>query len=347
MIVTLILFLLILGVVVLVHEFGHFLFAKLMGVHVYEFSIGMGPNLLQKASKSGTKYSIRAIPLGGYVSLAGEEVEIDPEVQKGRNLQDKKVWQRFLIMFMGVGFNFIFAFLVLFFVGLIFGAQDLSPRVSEVTEGYPAALAGLEANDKILRINDHKVSYIDDISLYLTIEDLSEPITFEVEKTSGEVKQIEVQALKEEVDGSTRYSLGITLVPKVERGFIESIVYAFNKEMALFKQMFVVLGNLFTGNLALSNLSGPVGIYSIVGQMQAQGAQALLYLVALLSINVGIMNILPFPAFDGGRILFLFIEKIKGSPVNPKVENIIHAIGFILIIALMIYVTFNDILRLF
>ena len=340
-------FLLILGVVVLVHEFGHFLFAKLMGVHVYEFSIGMGPNLLQKASKSGTKYSIRAIPLGGYVSLAGEEVEIDPEVQKGRNLQDKKVWQRFLIMFMGVGFNFIFAFLVLFFVGLIFGAQDLSPRVSEVTEGYPAALAGLEANDKILRINDHKVSYIDDISLYLTIEDLSEPITFEVEKTSGEVKQIEVQALKEEVDGSTRYSLGITLVPKVERGFIESIVYAFNKEMALFKQMFVVLGNLFTGNLALSNLSGPVGIYSIVGQMQAQGAQALLYLVALLSINVGIMNILPFPAFDGGRILFLFIEKIKGSPVNPKVENIIHAIGFILIIALMIYVTFNDILRLF
>lgn len=250
-------------------------------------------------------------------------------------------------MFMGVGFNFIFAFLVLFFVGLIFGAQDLSPRVSEVTEGYPAALAGLEANDKILRINDHKVSYIDDISLYLTIEDLSEPITFEVEKTSGEVKQIEVQALKEEVDGSTRYSLGITLVPKVERGFIESIVYAFNKEMALFKQMFVVLGNLFTGNLALSNLSGPVGIYSIVGQMQAQGAQALLYLVALLSINVGIMNILPFPAFDGGRILFLFIEKIKGSPVNPKVENIIHAIGFILIIALMIYVTFNDILRLF
>ncbi len=333
--------------VVLVHEFGHFLFAKLMGVHVYEFSIGMGPNLLQKASKSGTKYSIRAIPLGGYVSLAGEEVEIDPEVQKGRNLQDKKVWQRFLIMFMGVGFNFIFAFLVLFFVGLIFGAQDLSPRVSEVTEGYPAALAGLEANDKILRINDHKVSYIDDISLYLTIEDLSEPITFEVEKTSGEVKQIEVQALKEEVDGSTRYSLGITLVPKVERGFIESIVYAFNKEMALFKQMFVVLGNLFTGNLALSNLSGPVGIYSIVGQMQAQGAQALLYLVALLSINVGIMNILPFPAFDGGRILFLFIEKIKGSPVNPKVENIIHAIGFILIIALMIYVTFNDILRLF
>ena len=336
MIVTLILFLLILGVVVLVHEFGHFLFAKLMGVHVYEFSIGMGPNLLQKASKSGTKYSIRAIPLGGYVSLAGEEVEIDPEVQKGRNLQDKKVWQRFLIMFMGVGFNFIFAFLVLFFVGLIFGAQDLSPRVSEVTEGYPAALAGLEANDKILRINDHKVSYIDDISLYLTIEDLSEPITFEVEKTSGEVKQIEVQALKEEVDGSTRYSLGITLVPKVERGFIESIVYAFNKEMALFKQMFVVLGNLFTGNLALSNLSGPVGIYSIVGQMQAQGAQALLYLVALLSINVGIMNILPFPAFDGGRILFLFIEKIKGSPVNPKVENIIHAIGFILIIALMI-----------
>lgn len=120
-------------------------------------------------------------------------------MQKGRNLQDKKVLATFPYHVCGSRIQFYLCFSCFILCGLIFGAQDLSPRVSEVTEGYPAALAGLEANDKILRINDHKVSYIDDISLYLTIEDLSEPITFEVEKTSGEVKQIEVQALKEEV----------------------------------------------------------------------------------------------------------------------------------------------------
>ena len=135
--------------------------------------------------------------------------------------------------------------------------------------------------------------------------------------------------------------------PEVNRGFIASLKYAFNEECAIFKQMFVVLGNLFTGEVKVSQLSGPVGIYSVVGKMSSQGISALLCLTALLSINVGVINLLPFPAFDGGRILFLIIEKIKGSPVDPKVENTIHSIGFILLILLMIYVTFNDVIKLF
>ena len=172
MILTIILFVLILGVIVLVHEGGHFLFAKLTGVHVYEFSIGMGPVIFKKKAKDKTQYSIRAIPIGGFVSLAGEE--IDEEERKktaGSNLQDKTVFQRFLVMFMGVGFNFIFAFLLLFITGLIFGAPSTEPVLNNVTEGYPAAMAGLEKNDKVLRINDHKISYLEDISLYLAIED--------------------------------------------------------------------------------------------------------------------------------------------------------------------------------
>ena len=346
---TLILFIFILGIIVLVHEGGHFLFAKLVGVHVYEFSIGMGPKVIQKIAKDKTKYSIRLIPIGGFVSLAGEEV--DPEKlkeHKGSNLQDKKPWQRFLVMFMGVGFNFIFAFLILIISGLIFGAPSTEPIITEVADNYPAAIAGIEANDKVLRINDHKVTYKDDISLYLALEDLNNTVEFEVEKQDGTVRTYQVKPIKEIAsDKSERYVVGIVMGSEINHGLVNAIKYGFNEELAIFKQMYIVLGNLFTGGVSVNQLSGPVGIYSVVGQMSKQGLVALIYLMALLSINVGVINLLPLPAFDGGRILFLLIEKIKGSPVDPKVENTIHSIGFILLILLMLYVTFNDILRLF
>lgn len=249
---------------------------------------------------------------------------------------------------MGVGFNFIFAFLILLFTGLIFGAPSTEPIINSVTKDYPAVEAGLEKGDKVLRINNHKITYLEDISLYLAIEDLSKTVTFEVEKASGEIATYHVKPEKtKDKEGNTRYAVGIELKADINKGIGASLEYAFKEECAIFKQMFVVLGNLFTGGVELNQLSGPVGIYTIVGQMSEQGIAALLYLTALLSINVGVINLLPFPAFDGGRILFLIIEKIKGSPVNPKVENTIHSIGFILLILLMIYVTFNDILKLF
>lgn len=348
MIVNLILFILILGVIVFVHEGGHFLFAKLFGVHVYEFSIGMGPVLLKKTAKDGTNYCIRAIPIGGFVSLAGEE--IDPEElkkTKGKNLQDKPAWQRFLIMFMGVGNNFIFAFLILLVSGLIWGSVSTKPVISNVTDNMPAALAGVSAGDTVKSINGKKVKYMDDISLYLTVSDLSKEVELTVIKESKEEVSYTIKPEKIETDGEKRYALGIELSPQVEKGFGKSISNAFKQEGAIFKQMFVVIKNLFTGGVKVNQLSGPVGIYSIVGDMKSSGINALLMLTALLSINVGVINLLPFPAFDGGRILFLIIEKIKGSPVNSKVENTIHAIGFILLIILMIYITFNDILKLF
>ncbi len=348
MIVTLILFVIILGVTVFVHELGHFLFAKLVGVHVYEFSIGMGPAILKKVAKDKTVYAIRAIPIGGFVSLAGEETNIDLDKQKGHNLQDKTVFERFLVMFMGVGFNFIFAFLVLLFSAFIYGSSNLKPIIAETVEGYPAYNAGLTGGDEVLRINGHKVTYLDDISLYMATEDLSKELKFEVLKQDGTTRTYNVLPEKQITsDGDESYVIGITLASNVEKGFIVSIVNTTRKVGAIFKQMFVVLGNLFTGKISVSKLSGPIGIYSVVGEMRTLGLNAILYLIALLCINVGVINLLPFPAFDGGRILFLIIEKVKGSPVNPKVENIIHSIGFILLILLMVYVTFNDILRLF
>lgn len=344
---TLIYFILILGAVVLVHEFGHFIFAKMCGIYVYEFSIGMGPKLFsRKSKKDETVYSLRAIPVGGYVQLAGEEVEDDKNVPKDRKLQAKKPWQRFLVMFFGAGNNFIFAILLLFMVGLIWGVPSYKPVLSGVDINKPAYLAGLEKGDYILEIDGHKISTTDDISMYLQLADKEKPVTFKVKKESGKTSVVNVKPTKEKVDDKETYVFGIDLKAPIEKGFGKAVKYAFVKTGALFKQMFVVIGNLFTGGLKVSSLSGPVGIYTLVGEQSKAGLDSILYLVAFLSINVGFINLLPLPAFDGGRILFLAIEKIKGSPVKAKTENLIHSIGFFLLMALMIYVTFNDIIRL-
>lgn len=347
MIVTFILFILILGITVLVHELGHFLMAKKVGVHVYEFSIGFGPLLFKKIAKDNTQYSFRTLPLGGYVSLAGEEEGYEKNGHSGRNLQDKPAFQRFLVMVMGVVNNFLFAFIVLLLAALLYGASSMDPIITSVDKSYPAGIAGLKDNDLVLEINNKKVTYLDDISLYMTLSDMEKPIIFKVKHEDGSIEILKVKPEKEIVDGVEKYVVGISLMRKVEKGFIPSVVYAFKQEMAIFKQMFVVLGNLFTGKLSINKLSGPVGIFNVVGSVKSQGLAAILSLIALLCVNVGVINLLPFPAFDGGRIFLLIIEKIKGKPLNPKLEYTINSVGFILLMILMIYITFNDILKLF
>ena len=325
------------------------MFAKIVGVHVYEFSLGFGPVVFKHIAKDKTQYSIRCFPLGGFVSLAGEEQDVDLTKHKGHNLQDKNVFQRFLVMVMGVGFNFIFAFLMLFMIGSFYTARDLTPVLNEVNYNSPAAKAGLEKGDKVLEINNHKIKYFDDIFVYLTIEDLSKPVSFKVEKQDKSIVTyiINPEKIKQD-DGTEKYFIGVsTLASKAKPGLASAFKYSIDQEGAYFKQMFIVLKGLFTGNIPVNSLSGPVGIYSIVGQVRSQGLASIMSLIALLCINVGVINLLPFPAFDGGRILFLIIEKLKGSPVSPKVENTIHSIGFILLMVLMIYITFNDILKLF
>ena len=345
---TLIYFILILGIIVLVHEFGHFIFAKMFGVYVYQFSIGMGPKIFGKKPKnSETEYCIRAIPIGGYVQLAGEEVEDDKKIPKDRKIFSKPAWQRFLIMFFGAGNNFILAFILLFIYALIWSAPVMDPVISEVTVGDPAYNAEIISGDEILSINGHKTTTIDDVQLYLTLYNDGKPVKFKILKANGEEKEITVTPKEKEENGVKSYKFGFTFESGSQRGLGASIKYAFKKFGALYKQMVVVIKSLFTGKLGIKNLSGPVGIYSTVGEVQKSGFEYVIQLIALLSLNVGFINLLPFPAFDGGRILFVIIEKIKGSPVSTKVENTIHSIGFIILLLLLLYVTFNDILRLF
>ncbi len=340
-------FILILGAIVAVHEFGHFIFAKLSNTYVYEFSIGMGKKIFGKKRKDGeTEFCIRAVPLGGYVMIAGEDVE-DEAIPKDRQMCNKSFIQRFLVLFAGAFNNFVFAFLILFVSALIYGAVSTKPYIGEVNANYPAALAGIEKGDLLVSIDGKKISSWDRALVKLQTTNGKE-VVFEVKKANGEIKKYSVSPIKEKDSvGNESYKYGIATAYVKEYGFGKSLKYAVNKFASLFESMWDTIKFLFTGKVGINQLSGPVGIYSIIDSQSKEGLEAILYLVAYLSINVGIINLLPFPAFDGGRILFLFIEKIFRRPVSKKAENIIHMIGFVLILMLLVYVTGNDIIKLF
>ncbi len=345
---NLILFILILGVIVLIHELGHFTWAKIAGVYVYEFAIGMGPKLWGK--KIGeTEYTLRLIPIGGFCQMAGEDLDADDseKVPKDRRLQSKSCFQRFLIMFFGPGNNFILAILLLFFIGLIWGGTTMNPVVTDLTDNYPASNAGMSIGDKIVEINGHKVTTSDDVSLYLAIADPKKSNDIKVEKKNGTTENYKVKAKKVTNDGKESYMFGISMQQERTKGLVSSIKYSVSKFASLVKQMGLTVKYLFTGGISLGQLSGPVGIYTVVGEQSRAGLSSILYLVAYLSINVGFLNLLPIPAFDGGHIIFIIIEAIRRKPVDPELENKIHAIGLMVLLLLMLLVTFNDIIKLF
>lgn len=343
---TIIYFILILGIIVFVHEFGHFLFAKKAGIYVYEFSIGMGPQIFKWNRKNDeTMYSIRLFPIGGYVQMAGEEVEVDEKIPKEKRMQSKTWFQRFMTVIAGIMFNFILSLVLLFIIGLVSGCPTNKTLIGMVEENSMAYNAGLEAGSTIVKIDNKKVHNYDRLMLEFQVR-IGDAIDFEVITKDGETKTVTIAPEKIVNDDKVSYKYGFSLETPREYGFIASIKFAFRKTLSLIEQMFFTVCYLFTGALSIKNLSGPIGIFTIVGETAKTGFINLIYLLALISINVGFINFLPLPAFDGGRILFLIIEKIKGSPVNPKVENIIHSIGFILLMILMIFICFNDITNL-
>lgn len=346
-ILNILLFVFILGFIIFVHEFGHFIWAKITGVYVYEFALGMGPKIFSKKGKE-TEYTLRAIPIGGFCQLAGEDVDDDElkKIPEDRRLQSKSAFQRFLIMFFGAGNNFISAILILFMIALIFGGVSMNPVITGVDDSLPAFKAGIKEGDVVVKINGNKVTTSDDISLFLSVAD-PEKTSSIVVRRDDELLTFKVKPKKIKENNEESYRYGIMLQQEKETGLVNAFKYTFNKTKSIFKQMTYTVVYLFTGGIKLNQLSGPVGIYSIVGEQSKTGIANVLYLVAFLSINVGFINLLPLPAFDGGHILFIIIEKIKGSPVSPELENKIHTVGLMLLMLLMLVVTINDILRLF
>ena len=343
----LLVFFLILGVLVTVHEFGHFIVAKKCGVHIYEFSIGMGPIVHKRIGKDKIQYSIRALPIGGYVAMAGEVEEDDKNVKKEKFMCNRPWWQRLLILCAGVFNNFVLALVLLFVIALVWGAPSMEPKIEHVVENTAMANSNARDGDLILSVNGKKTSTWDLAQIELIMKDDDNTYDIEVKHEDGSVETLHVSPEIKEQDGVETRVYGIQMHQETKRGFIESVKYAFRKFATVYTSMVRTIGGLVVGKLSLKSLSGPVGIYSVVSDSVKLGLAQVLYLTAFLSLNLGFVNLLPFPAFDGGHVLFVFIELILRRKVNQKVEAIFHYIGFALIFLLMIIVTIQDIIRLF
>ncbi len=348
-ILNILLFILILGILVFVHEFGHYITAKKSNVYIHEFSIGMGPAIKTWKGKDGIDYSLRALPIGGFVQMAGEIYEDDDTntVPKERFMCNRPWYQRLIILCAGVFNNFLLAIVILFVYALIWGGPTLEPKISEVTSGSPAERAGIQSGDLITKIDNKKVGTIDKTQLVLILKSKKETVDITVKHEDGKVETYTVKPEIEKIEGLERKVIGVVMVSENKKGFGNAIRYAFQKFASVMEQMWLTITNLFTGGVSIKDLSGPVGIYTVVGESRKAGIKYVLYLLAYLSINLGIMNILPIPALDGGHVLFLLIELITKKKVNEKVEAIATTIFFGLLILLMIYVTIHDIIRFF
>ncbi len=352
--VALVLLIVILGVLIFVHEMGHFITAKNRGAYVYEFSLGMGPKIFsfkRKNKKDPTEYSLRAFPIGGYCAIAGEVDEndgVDVKLKKSDYMCNKKIWERCLILIAGVTMNLITGLLILFISALIWGSTDQASIVGQAPAGLPISESGIEVGDKVLSINGKRVRTWDDITLALNLKNDSKEYVFKVEKTDGKIKNyIVIPQEKEDENGNKSVVFGIGQDPTKQKGLFASIKYAFSKSWSILKSMGTLIGSLFTGNLSIGALSGPIGVYSVVGEAAKTSAESVLYLMAYLSLNLAFINILPFPAFDGGRVFFLLIEWFRGKKMNPKVENMLNSLGFIILMLLMIIISIKDIINLF
>ena len=349
---TLLYFLILLSVIICIHEAGHLIAAKIFGVYCYEYSMGMGP-LLLKRQKGETQYSLRALPIGGFVAMAGEndgsEAYPDVVVPEGRRLNEAALWKRIIILCAGVFMNFILAFLLFSLVNLMYGyyAESPEPVIGSLVEGHPAEKAGLQPGDRIVQLSSDTSQMIPesymDIQVFLS-ENEGAVITVTAERWDEQhVFTIEPEYLEEE----GRYVIGITSAePEViEVTLANCWKYGFMDMQSSSKLLVRTLRRLLRGR-GLNQLSGPVGFYNATEVYASYGLASYLFLMAELSLNVGIFNLLPLPVLDGGQIVINAGEAIAGRKLSTRAKTIIIGICWVLLISLMLYITFQDILRL-
>lgn len=362
-IITILAALLVFSAVIAIHEFGHFTVAKLCGIQVNEFSIGMGPVLWKKNHK-GTQYSLRALPVGGFVALEGEESpesqqaeaahtvqeqpapETEASVQPtGVPLNEAPVWQRALVMVAGAVMNFVLGFVVLVLLISARNEPITSRVIYKINEGALCGQTGLEAGDKVLAVNGRRCFVANDM-IYELVRAEQYRADFTVLRDGKTVELPDVQ-FDTWVDdsGETHMSLGFT-VYGIQKTPLNVLKEAGNSVLYYGRIIYTSLADLVRGRESINDLSGPVGIVTAIGQAASYGWQDLLELLALITINVGILNLLPFPALDGGKIVFLLIEGITGYAVPEKIQGSLTVAAFALLFGLMIFATYNDILRL-
>lgn len=332
---TAILVILLFMLLILPHEFGHMIAARACGVQVNEFAFGMGPTILKRQGRE-TLYSLRAFPLGGFCAMEGEDT--DEAGDNPRAFNNKKWWQKIIILLAGVTMNIVIAILCITLVALIGGM--LTTTLSQVTAGSPADLAGLEAGDRIISVEAKRTPEWSDVISVLQ-EELADGGSVEVTfERDGAEKTVEMVPVMQ--DG--RYVIGIQA--GVSHSVLRSVGYGFRGTWNMVKMLFGSLGQLFRSRNVLDQVSGPVGIIQVVNEASGQGVWYYLSLVALISLNLAIFNLLPFPALDGGRMIFVIVRLITGKAISDRTEGIVHTIGMFLLIGLFILVTWNDIARL-
>ena len=331
--------LLLLSVLVMIHELGHYTAGRLLGFTILEYAIGMGPKLVG-FKKNGIEYNLRALPLGGMCRFYGE----DDGVVNERCFNAQKAWKRFIVILAGPLMNFVLAFVLALILILGWGVADETKVVVQaVTENGPAEAAGLEVGDTFLAIDGQPVESLEGLTDAVHRADSDHMVA--VVLRDGTEKTLVFTNLFNEEKGGNFMDISISNgIKKVGLGFAirESAAYCWEMAGLVFKS----LGMLLSGEAKLKDLAGPVGIVQILGQAAGSGWYTVLSLCVMLSVNLGIVNLFPIPALDGGRLMFILVEWIRGKPVPPEKEGLIHLIGFGLLLILVVVITFNDILRI-
>ena len=342
-ILYLLLTLLLLGVLVFLHEGGHFLVARLNNITVNEFAIGMGQKIFSCVSKkSGIRYSLRALPIGGFVSMAGEDEESD-DVNAFCN---KNVWQRISTVFAGPLTNILVGFLgMLILVMLTVPASNI---VAAFRDDATSDDHGLQINDKIIAVNGVKTHTGNEVAYEITYQG-EKPLDITVVRDGKTIILDDVVFPMTEEQGVILGTLDFQFfgVGEGDKSIGLILSHTFWRTYSTAKMVWDSLADLVTGRFGLDAVSGPIGMTELVGSALATGWESLLYLLVIISVNLGVMNLLPLPALDGGRLLFLLWEAITRKPVNKKIEAYINAAGLLILMAFMLLITFKDILKLF
>ena len=347
---TLIYFVLIFGIIVLAHEFGHYLLAKRGGIHVVEFAIGMGPKLCG-FKKGDTDYVIRLLPIGGACMFEGEDGLNEAEGGPSENsFNSAPVWTRISSVVAGPLFNFILAFLLAFIL-VGFDGTD-RPVIQGIMEGYPADEAGIQAGDEIISMNGERIHVAREILLNTYLNG-GNPMSLEY-KRDGRIYETQIIPRYDEETG--RFLIGFNGYSEfVEADGLNLFTYSYYEVRYSLKSTIKSLMMLVQGKASTKDLSGPVGIAQLIGDVAEESApygvkalvMSLCNIALLLSVNLGVLNLLPLPALDGGRLVFLLVEAVRGKPIPPEKEGMVHFAGLVALMALMVFVLYNDLVRLF
>ena len=327
--------LLLLSLIVTIHELGHYLVGRWLGFSIVEFSVGMGPCLVRKKVK-GISYSLRALPIGGSCMFLGEDEEADGQ-KEGVCFNAQPAWKRFLVIFAGPFMNVLLA-LVLSMATLM-ACGDYAPAILEVSEG-PAAEAGMQAGDILISVDGTRVSTVD--GAVTAVKAASPDGTVIVVERDGEELPLTIGRMYDEEAGCNR--IGVTLsYARVQYGFFRSVKEAFRYVGDIFSEYISFFASAFHGNVSMDDFSGPVGTIAYISTAVRYGVETVLRLAIIINISLAIMNLLPLPALDGGRLVFILIEWIFRRPVPRKVEGVIHFVGIILLLLLMVFFTVHDV----